>query len=55
MDSGNGPLFESDMGVLPSGSFKARKFIIEKQLEQDKKYKIFIAVEENEYYHDLEL
>ena len=55
MDSGTGPLLESGIGILPSGSFKAKKFGIKKQLEQDKKYKIFIAVGENEYYHYLEL
>lgn len=55
MNSGTGSLFGSDIGILPSGSFKAKKFGIKKQLEQDKKYKIFIAVGENEYYHYLEL
>ena len=55
MDSGTGHLFESSIGILPSGSFKAKKFGIKKQLEQNKKYKIFIAVGENEYYQDLEL
>ena len=55
MDSGTGPLFGSDIGILPSGSFEAKKFGIKKQLEQDKKYIIFIAVGGNEYYQDLEL
>lgn len=55
MHSGTGPLFGSDIGILPSGLVKAKKFGIKNQLKQDKKYKIFIAVGENEYYHDLEL
>ena len=55
MDSAIGPLFESSIGILPSGSLKPKKFGIKKQLEQDKKYTIFIAAGENEYYQDLEL
>ena len=55
MDSGTGLLFGSAMGILPSESIQSKKFGIKKQLEQDKKYKIFIAVGENEYYQDLEL
>ena len=52
IDSKTGSLFDTSSGVLPSGFIKAKKFGIQ-QLETDKKYKIFISVEKNEYCQDL--